>query len=379
VTALAGGGDALLVADDPAAAAGGIGVAGGRLWSVPTAALGRPRTNIDLAPATITRGTTATFAFSARSAGVFECRFDGPNWDPCGGPGTGTRTYGGLAEGIHVFDVRAVDRDPAIGTGDPTRRTFVVDRTPPSVTIDGTYGTFKVGVPLEIAFSSSEPNVAYACSIDGAPPAACKPPLVLGAPAVGSHRVTVTAVDLAGNSSDPSDPAATVTFSVVAPPPPPSAVPSDPAPVADVAPVGAPAPAPTSDETRPRCAPLPSATTGFLSASTRASGRRLQLAGWALETPCAGAVRVAIAQVRSGSPPATACRFLSRNGLLGRPRSCDAPVYVRVRSRGASWTLTLRAACCSALPRGAYIAAAALTPLHDGAPMTPAFIHFRLR
>jgi hypothetical protein len=189
----------------------------------------------------------------------------------------------------------------------------------------------------------------------------------------------VTAVDLAGNSSDPSDPAATVTFSVVAPPPPPSAAPPDPAPVADVAPIGAPAPAPASDETRPRCAPLPSATTGFLSASTRASGRRLQLAGWALETPCAGAVRVAIAQVRSGSPPATACRFLSRNGLLGRPRSCDAPVYVRVRSRGASWTLTLRAACCSALPRGAYIAAAALTPLHDGAPMTPAFIHFRLR
>lgn len=380
VTALAADGDALLVADDPAAAAGGIGVAGGRVWSVPFAALGRPRTSIDLAPATITRAASATFGFSAPSAALFECRFDSDRWDACGGPGSGSRTYGNLAEGIHAFDVRAVDRDPAIGTGDPTRRTFVVDRTAPSVTIDSTQRTFTAGLPVDVSFSASEPNVAYACSLDGAVPGPCRSPLALTDLAAGTHRLTVTAVDLAGNASDPNDPAATAEFTVVPPPPPPAVLTAA---AARVSPIGAPEPAPEPDASLRHvarsCADLPSATTGFLSASTHASGRRLQFAGWALETACAGPVRVAIAQVRRGAPPATACRFLSRNGVLGRPRSCSAPVYVRVRTHGAWWSLTVRAACCSTLPRGAYVAAVALTPLRAGTPLTPAFARFRIR
>jgi hypothetical protein len=83
--------------------------------------------------------------------------------------------------------------------------------------------------------------------------------------------------------------------------------------------------------------------------------------------------------VDSGASAATGCRFLSRSGVLGRPRSCDAPVYLRARSGGASWILAVRVACCSALPSGAYVAAAALTPLGDGPAMPPALVRFRVR
>jgi hypothetical protein len=52
---------------------------------------------------------------------------------------------------------------------------------------------------------------------------------------------------------------------------------------------------------------------------------------------------------------------------------------VRVRKQGAAWTLTVRVACCSALPSGAYVAAAALTPLPGGTALMPAFARFRVR
>jgi hypothetical protein len=52
---------------------------------------------------------------------------------------------------------------------------------------------------------------------------------------------------------------------------------------------------------------------------------------------------------------------------------------MRVRGGGASWTLALNVACCSGLPSGTYVATAALTPLGDGPPITPAFVRFRVR
>jgi hypothetical protein len=367
VTALADDGNALLVADDPAAAAGGVGVDGGRVWSLPTAVLGPPAAIVDLAPPTVTAASVATFAYSAPSAARFECRFDSPTWTPCGGPGAGSRSYAGLAEGIHVFEVRAIDVDPDIGTGDPTRRTFVVDRTPPSVTIDVAQPTITAGSAIEFGFSSNEENVAYSCSLDGAPPEPCQPPRTLTGLAVGTHRLAVTAVDLAGNTSDPP---ATAVFSVVEPPPPPVAVE-----------LPAPEPAPTQLVRQLRaqlCTGLPSATTVFQIPATRVSRKRLRFAGWAVETPCAGAVRVAIARVRKGVPPAQACRFLTPDGLFGRPRSCGAPVYIPARGR-ASWSVTVRSACCSGFPTGTYVAAVALTPLAGGPRVTPALLGFRVR
>jgi hypothetical protein len=263
------------------------------------------------------------------------------------------------------------------------------------VTIDSAQRTFTVGLPVEIAFSSNEPNVAYACSLDRAPAEPCRSPRALTSLALGAHTLAVSAVDLAGNSSDPRDPAATAAVSVVErPSPPPSAPPADPVAashMSSAAPALADLPSPAappgpvrgtdlaSREIRPSCAGRPSAATGFRTASTRVSRKRLQFAGWAFDTLCAGAVRVAIAQVRSGASATAACRFLSGSGVLGRPRSCDAPVYMNVRGGGASWTLTVRTACCSALPSGSYVAAAALTPLGDGPAMTPALVRFRVR
>jgi hypothetical protein len=73
---------------------------------------------------------TATFAFDSPNdpAATFECRLDSANpadWAPC----TSSFTTPPLADGAHLFEVRAVD---ALGNPDPSpaRGAFVVDTTP---------------------------------------------------------------------------------------------------------------------------------------------------------------------------------------------------------------------------------------------------------
>ena len=82
------------------------------------------------------------------------------------------------------------------------------------------------------------------------------------------------------------------------------------------------------------------------------------LRGTARDLGCAGlrTVTVAIARRqrarRHGRRRAPArCRWLKKNGRLGRPASCHRPRFVRVRG-AAAWRLKLR----RRLPRGTYVA-----------------------
>ncbi|MGH3117098.1 MAG: DUF7594 domain-containing protein, partial [Gaiellales bacterium] len=89
-----------------------------------------PETTIDSGPSGVENSNTATFTFSANEAGsTFECRLDGAQYAACTSP----KTYSGLSEGSHTFDVRAVD---GAGNTDPSpaSRTWTVDTTTQSVT-----------------------------------------------------------------------------------------------------------------------------------------------------------------------------------------------------------------------------------------------------
>jgi hypothetical protein len=93
----------------------------------------RPETEITAGPSGPTASTSAVFEFASDGeADTFECRLDEADWAACTSP----VTYAGLAEGEHVFAVRARD---AAGRVDETEatRTFLADYTPPVVVLTG--------------------------------------------------------------------------------------------------------------------------------------------------------------------------------------------------------------------------------------------------
>jgi DNA-directed RNA polymerase specialized sigma24 family protein len=75
-----------------------------RSWRVDTV---DPRTSITSGPKASTGSNSASFTFTSSESGVrFQCRLDGAAWRLCASP----KKYTGLANGPHVFAVRAVDR-----------------------------------------------------------------------------------------------------------------------------------------------------------------------------------------------------------------------------------------------------------------------------
>jgi uncharacterized repeat protein (TIGR01451 family) len=138
---------------------------------------------------------TATFAFSSTTSGVtFECNLDWLGWMACTSP----KTYTGLAEGSHVFYVRA---KTAAGVVDPTPAEFswAVDLTPPNTTINNTPGSVTNSTSATFTFSSSESGVTFECHLDGAAFAACTSPKTYGGLLDGNHTFYVRAKDAAGN------------------------------------------------------------------------------------------------------------------------------------------------------------------------------------
>jgi hypothetical protein len=189
---------AVLVADDPGLAVGGLDSANqGRLLRVPLHPLGRSSTSIVSAPPAWGSAGTVTFRFAAEAGAGFQCRLDGGDWMTCPGLGTGTASFEGLEPGAHVFEVRAVN---IAGEGIAARRVFVVDGTAPKVTVSSPAQAGKVirGTG-RIEMTADEFYVGYECAIDDAAPVPCEPGEALPALALGEHAVQVFAEDAAGN------------------------------------------------------------------------------------------------------------------------------------------------------------------------------------
>jgi len=180
-------------------------------WSVDTRT---PDTQLIDGPAPASPSTTAAFTFFSPDAGggaTFECALDGGEFAVCTSP----HGYTNLTEAVHTFAVRVRD---AVGNLDPTPavRSWTVDLTPPDTTIDG--GPIDT-VPIASAsfsFTASEPGSTFACSLDGAPFAACSSPAAFTGLAEGGHAFAVRASDAAGHD-DPSPASRTWTVDTVAP------------------------------------------------------------------------------------------------------------------------------------------------------------------
>ena len=90
-------------------------------WTVDTVV---PDTTIGSGPPSLSNSGSATFTFSSNQAGAtFQCSLDGGSFTNCTSP----RTYSGLLDGLHTFQVRARD---AAGNIDQTPASYELDRGP---------------------------------------------------------------------------------------------------------------------------------------------------------------------------------------------------------------------------------------------------------
>lgn len=143
---------------------------------------------------------SATFAFASPEDGGFECRLDASDWDPCSSPAT----YSPLAEGLHRFEVRALNRP---GHADPTPTVatfhFKKDSEPPETTIlSGPSGTIATDSAI-FGFDSSEAGSSFECRLDSGEESAwetCASPQLYSALTDGAHSFEVRATDEAGNT-----------------------------------------------------------------------------------------------------------------------------------------------------------------------------------
>lgn len=169
-------------------------------WTVD---LSIPDTVIDSGPTGSVQATTATFAFHAVDAGsgaaTFTCAVDGATPTACTSP----TTYTSMSEAQHTFAVAATS---SLGIVDPTpaMQVWIVDHTPPTVTITGgPTGPTNVKTP-SFPFTTAGDPTQIQCTVDGGTYTTCTSPYTTASLADGAHTVTVRVTDAAGNQGSDS-------------------------------------------------------------------------------------------------------------------------------------------------------------------------------
>jgi hypothetical protein len=152
-----------------------------------------PTAAVDSGPASPTSSTSATLTFSANEAGSFQCRLDGAPFTACATP----QSYAALAEGSHVFAVRATDA--AGNTGSAATFTWTVDTTAPDTGITASPANPSASTTASFALASADPTATFECRLDAAAFAPCTTPKSYTGLADGSHTFEVRAKDAAGN------------------------------------------------------------------------------------------------------------------------------------------------------------------------------------
>ena len=104
---------------------------------------------------------------------------------------------GGLSEGDHTFEVRALDQ----GLVDPTPSSYswTIDLTSPETIITSGPAGLTTSTSATLEFNCNETICAFECSLDGAIWSSCSSPANYSALVDGSHMFEVRATDAVGN------------------------------------------------------------------------------------------------------------------------------------------------------------------------------------
>jgi hypothetical protein len=180
-----------------------------------------PDTTITSNPTNPSNSSSATFTFTGSDnltpAGslTFQCQIDGGGFSACTSP----RTYTGLADGSHTFQVRATDQS---GNVDPTPAsyTWIVDATAPNTTITANPTNPSASTTAGFSFTGNDGSgtgvASFQCQLDGGGFSPCTSPQTYTGLSQGSHTFEVRAVDVAGNQ-DPTPATYTWVIDTVAP------------------------------------------------------------------------------------------------------------------------------------------------------------------
>jgi hypothetical protein len=187
-----------------------------------------PAVTITSGPPAVIRETNAVFEFTSSDP---QSRFECTHIFPDGARSTiscesGWHPYD-LFEGVHRFEIAAIDPAGNVGT---TSRTVRVDPAPPDPVIPTRSGA------AAFTFASAEPDATFECRIEGLTEfAPCTSPVAFDL-GPGDYVFALRTVDAAGNRSE----AVTSAFSIAAATPPAAS----PTPVATVLPIATPTPTP---------------------------------------------------------------------------------------------------------------------------------------
>ena len=150
-------------------------------------------TTITSAPMAFSNSGQAHFEFTSNVASAeFSCSLDGAMPEPCSSPFTKD-----LPDGAHTFSVRAHDgndEDPS-----PAEAVWTIDTVAPDTTITQGPPAADNSTMVMFFFTSSEMNVSFDCSLDGADYATCASGDSFGPIGDGAHSFAVRAHDRAGN------------------------------------------------------------------------------------------------------------------------------------------------------------------------------------
>src|SRR5204862_4139136 len=131
-----------------------------RSWTIDTTP--PPAPSIDSGPTGSVSSTSPSFSFSDTEPGAsFLCQLDGGGFSSCTSP----KSYSGLSDGLHSFQVKARD---AAGNDSPiTTRSWTIDATPPPApSIDsGPSGTIS-STSASFGFSDTEAGASFLCQLD---------------------------------------------------------------------------------------------------------------------------------------------------------------------------------------------------------------------
>jgi ELWxxDGT repeat protein len=167
-----------------------------RSFTVDTTA---PETQIASGLSGLVKNKSATFTFSSPEASaVFECRLDGSAWASCSSP----KSYTGLSDGAHAFNVRAIDLVGNIDAS-PAERSFTVDTRAPQTKIakhpKKIVRTKTAKTKAVFTFTSSERSSRFSCKLDKMKWKSCTQRTTYKVRR-GKHTLLVRATDRARNT-----------------------------------------------------------------------------------------------------------------------------------------------------------------------------------
>ena len=184
---------------------GNVGAAATFAWTIDTTP---PSVTLSSQPAALSNDTTPTVTFTTAGSPVStECRLDSGAFAACTSPFTTT-----AGEGMHTITVRVTDA--AGNTGSATTNSFVIDITPPSVSITGQPAALSNDTTPTVTFTSAGNPTSTQCRLDNGTFTSCTSPFTTTAGA-GMHTISVRVTDAAGNSAT----AVTNTFTIDTTPP----------------------------------------------------------------------------------------------------------------------------------------------------------------